>query len=195
MADSRDPADDLLITGELVSRAQRGDPMALEGLMARYHPRLIRWASGRLPPYARSLGDTTDLVQETLLKVMERIGKDDVQGIDSFQAYVRRAIVNRINDQIRSARRRQGTGDLPEDVPDGSPSPIEQAIGADVLDRFERGIAALSEEDRHLVHLRIELDFGYSEIATITGRNTPDAARMAVQRALRKLVDIMGTEP
>jgi RNA polymerase sigma-70 factor (ECF subfamily) len=126
---------------------------------------------------------------------MERIGKDDVQGIDSFQAYVRRAIVNRINDQIRSARRRQGTGDLPEDVPDGSPSPIEQAIGADVLDRFERGIAALSEEDRHLVHLRIELDFGYSEIATITGRNTPDAARMAVQRALRKLVDIMGTEP
>ena len=33
----------------LLSRAQEGDRGALETLIARYRPRLQRWASGRLP--------------------------------------------------------------------------------------------------------------------------------------------------
>ena len=184
---------DLLITGELVHRAKQGDPSALEALMARYHPRLIRWASGRLPSYARSLLDTNDLVQETLLKVIQRIDSVEVGGIDCFQAYTRRAILNRINDQIRWSRRRPNE-EVPEELADGLPSPIEHAIEADLLDRYERALEMLSEEDRRLLHLRIELDFGYAEIATITERNSSDAARMAVQRALRKLVEIMGDE-
>jgi len=43
-------------------------------------------------------------------------------------------------------------------------------------------------------HLRIELDFSYEEVAAITERGSRDAARMAVQRALRKLADVMGHE-
>ena len=42
------------------------------------------------------------------------------------------------------------------------------------------------------LHLRIELDFDYQEIAAMTGRPSEAAARMAVQRALRKLAGIMG---
>jgi RNA polymerase sigma-70 factor (ECF subfamily) len=52
-----------MITGELLSRAKGGDRAALGALMERYRPRLVRWASGRLPAYARSLLDTNDLVQ------------------------------------------------------------------------------------------------------------------------------------
>ena len=162
--------------------------------MARYHPRLVRWASGRLPPFARSLLDTSDLVQETLLRVIERIGKVDIQGIDSFQAYARRAIVNRINDQVRWARRRPNTDDVPEYLADGAPLPIENAIGADIMDRYERALEQLSEEERHFIHLRIELDFSYADIATIMERSTSDAARMAVQRSFRRLADIMGDD-
>ena len=185
------PAPDLSITGELVQRAKHGDQSALEALMARYHPRLLRWASGRLPLFARSLIDTSDLVQETLLKVVERIGKVEFGDIDSFQAYVRRAIVNRINDQVRWASRRPSE-DVSEHLADAAPLPIEQAIGAEFLDRYERALDQLTEEERHLIHLRFELDFSYADIATIMQRNTSDAARMAVQRALRKLVDVLG---
>jgi RNA polymerase sigma-70 factor (ECF subfamily) len=189
---SEDPAPDLLITGELVNRAKQGDPSALEALMARYHPRLVRWASGRLPLFARSLLDTSDLVQETLLKVIERIGKVEIRGIDSFQAYVRRAIVNRINDQVRWARRRPNAEEVPEYLADGAPLPIENAIGVEIMDRYERALEQLSEEERHFIHLRIELDFSYAEIAILMDRSTSDAARMAVQRSFRRLADIMG---
>ena len=187
------PTESLAVTGELLQRAKGGDERALDTLLARYRPRLERWASGRLPGYARSLLDTADLVQETLIKAMEGLDHIEVRGPGIFQAYVRQAILNRIKDQVRWARRRPG-GEMPEDLHDHAPSPLEQAIGADVLERYERGMARLSEEEQYLVHLRVELDLSYDEIAAITERNNPDAARMATQRALRKLAEIMGHE-
>ena len=36
-----------------------------------YRPRLVRWATGRLPVQARSLFDTGDLVQETLMRAIQ----------------------------------------------------------------------------------------------------------------------------
>lgn len=191
MTDPQLPAESLVVTGELVERAKSGDSRALDALMARYRPRLERWARGRLPTYARSLLDTGDLVQETLVKVFERLEIFDVSRPGGFQAYVRQAILNRIKDQVRWARRRP-EGEMLEHLEDRTPSPLEQAIGTDVLERFERGMAELSDEERRLVHLRVELDLGYDEIALLTERATFDAARMATQRALGKLAEIMG---
>ena len=188
------PSPELLITGELLQRAKTGDSAALDQLMARYRPRLERWASGRLPRYARSLLDTGDLVQETLLKAIEGLDAIEVRGPGVFQAYVRQAVLNRIRDQVRWARRRPGPDGVPGDLTDANPSPLESAIGADVLARYEKALAQLPEDERQILHLRIELDFDYEEIAAVTARSSRDAARMAVQRALRKLADVMGHE-
>jgi RNA polymerase sigma-70 factor (ECF subfamily) len=193
-ADSDAPSPELLVTGALLKRAQEGDPRALEALMARYRPRLERWASGRLPHYARSLFDTADLVQETLLKALEGLDLIEVRGPGFFQAYVRQAVLNRIRDQVRWARRRPGPEGVPEHLEDRTPSPLETAIGMDVLERYDRALEELTEEERQLLHLRIELDYSYEEIAIITERNTRDAARMAVQRALHRLAEIMDYE-
>jgi RNA polymerase sigma-70 factor (ECF subfamily) len=187
------PSSDLLITGELLKRAKNGDRRALDALMSRYRPRLERWASGRLPGYARSLLDTGDLVQETLVRALEGLDQIEVRGPGVFQAYVRQAILNRIRDQVRWARRRPSV-EVPENVEDKTPSPLELAIGSDVLDRYERALVELSEGERRLLHLRVELDFGYEEIAAIMERNSPDAARIATRRALRKLAEIMSHE-
>jgi RNA polymerase sigma-70 factor (ECF subfamily) len=188
------PASDtaLTATADLLRRAKDGDRGALEALMARYLPRLRSWASGRLPLQARSLLDTSDLVQETLLRTLERLDRVEVRGPGGFQAYVRAAVLNRIQDQIRWANRRPGPGEVPPTLPDPGPSPLELAIGGELVDRYEAALAALSEEDRRLVHLRIELDYDYEEIAAMTERTTPDAARMAVTRALRRLAEAMG---
>ena len=184
----------MLATVELLRLAKAGEPRALEQLMARYLPRLRRWASGRLPMRARSLMDTTDLVQETLLRVIEGLDRIEVRGPGGFQAYVRQAVLNRIQDEVRWASRRPGPDGVPEDLHDASPSPLEHAIGADVLGRYESALQHLPEEDRELLHLRIELDFDYQEIAAMTGRPSRDAARMAIQRALSRLADGMGHE-
>lgn len=192
---SRDlPEDDLLVTTELLQRAKSGDARALESLMARYLPRLQRWASGRLPSRARSLLDTRDLVQETLMRTVQGLDRIEVRGPGGFQAYVRQAVLNRIRDQVRYADRRPGPDGIPEDLSDPSPSPLEQAIGTEVVDRYERAMQSLSEEDREILHLHIELDYDYGEIAIMTGRPSRDAVRMAVQRGLKRLAERMGHE-
>ncbi len=194
--DASDPAGEtsLLATRELLRLAKQGDVRALDQLMSRYLPRLQRWASGRLPPYARSLLDTSDLVQDTLLRVLQGLDRVEVRGPGGFQAYVRQAVLNRIRDEVSWARRRPGPDGVPESLADRLPSPLESAIGADVLERYERGLARLDEEEREMLHLRIELDFDYETIAEMTGRPSRDAARMAVQRALSRLADAMGHE-
>ena len=191
---SQRPSPDLLLTSELLLRAKDGDAAALDALMARYLPRLRRWASGRLPLHARSLLDTADLVQETLTRVVQGLARIEVRGPGGFQAYVRQAVLNRIRDEVRWAARRPGPDGVPESLPDSTPSPLENAIGADVLARYERGLAALSDEDRELLHLRLELDLDYQEITAMTGRPSRDATRMAIQRALARLASEMDLE-
>jgi RNA polymerase sigma-70 factor (ECF subfamily) len=182
----------LIQTQDLLRGAKEGRRDALETLFKRYRPRLERWAAGRLPVKARSLLDTGDLVQETLLRALENLAAIEVRGPGGFEAYVRQAILNRIRDQIRWGRRREGSEAASDDLVDRAPSPLEEAIGSDVVRRFESAMLSLSEQERQLLHLRIELDLDYEEIATLMGRPSPDSARMAIQRALHKLAYAMG---
>lgn len=182
----------LIATTDLLRLAQAGDRAALDALMARYLPRLRSWASGRLPLHARSLLDTADLVQETLLRTLEGLDRVEIRGPGSFQAYVRSAVLNRIRDQIRWAGRRPGPAEIPATLEAADPSPLELAIGSELVARYERAMATLSEEEQQLLHLKIELDYDYEEIATMTGRPSRDAVRMAVTRALRHLAEAMG---
>jgi RNA polymerase sigma factor (sigma-70 family) len=145
-----------------------------------------------LPLHARSLLDTADLVQETLMHAVETIGSFEVKGPGGFEAYVRQSVLNRIRDQVRWARRRAGSEAISENLVDRAPCPLEGAIGADVVRRYEDAMGALSEDERQLLHLRIELDLGYEEIAVMMGRPSVDATRMAIQRALHKLAYTMG---
>lgn len=185
----------LLATVDLLRLSKGGDAPAREALMTRYLPRLRTWASGRLPVWARSLFDTADLVQETMIRVLQGLDRiDENRGSGSFQAYVRQAVLNRIKDEVRWADRRPGREAVPETLPDAAPSPLENAIGADVLARYEQALATLSDDDRELLMLKIELDYDYAEIATMTGRPSRDAVRVAIRRALDRLAEAMGHE-
>jgi RNA polymerase sigma-70 factor (ECF subfamily) len=132
------------------------------------------------------------LVQETLLRAIEGLDHIEVGPPGQFQAYVRQAVLNRIRDQVRWARRRPGDAGALEEFEDAAPSPLESAIGAELLGRYERALERLSDMERRLIHFRIELDFSYEEIAAMMERGSPDAARIAVRRAVRKLAETMG---
>lgn len=182
---------DLLRTQDLLREAQEGRRDALDALLARYRPRLERWATGRLPRSARSLLDTGDLVQETLLRALESIGTIGARHPGSFESYVRQAVLNRIRDQVRWARRRGGGEVDSDNLVHPGPSPLEETIGADVVRRYEEGMSLLSDDERQILHLRIELDMSYEEIAAMMGKPSADAARMAIQRSLHKLAVVM----
>lgn len=184
-------------TLSLLTRAKAGDQDALDDLFARYLPMLTRWARGRLPLWARDASDTQDLVQETLLQTFRKIEGFEHRGEGAFQAYLRQAVMNRIRDSLRKAHRRPEREELDEEAPDDAAlSPLEMAIGSEALGQYDAALERLDEGDRELVVARVELGLSYSEVAAATGKPSPNAARMAVSRALVKLAqEIRGPDP
>ena len=175
----------------LLERAQAGDRAALELLIARYLPRLQRWATGRLPQWARGMADTQDLVQETLFQTFKRIEKFEPRGEGALQAYLRQAILNRIREELRRAKRRPAQSELDSQEAGDARSPLEQAIGQEALERYERALARLRPEDRELVVARVELGYTNREIAELLDKPTANAARMAAERAIIRLAKEM----
>jgi len=178
-------------TLSLLTRARGGDEGALNELFVRYGPPLRRWASGRLPRWARDLSDTPDLVQETLLQTFRKIDGFEHRGEGALQAYLRQAVMNRIRDELRKAQRRPETTDLGADVAADDVSPLEAAIGAEAVERYEAALARLRPEERELIVARVDLGLTYSEVAAATGKPTANAARMALARALVRLAEEM----
>jgi RNA polymerase sigma-70 factor (ECF subfamily) len=175
-------------TVSLLERARSGDQEALNRLFARHARPLQRWASGRLPKWARDVCDTDDLVQETLLRTFKRIGTFEPRGDGALQAYLRHAVLNRIREELRrKAARPDGTG--LSDLEAGShASPLEQAIGAEAIARYDAALGRLRPEEQEALVGRIELGYTYEELAEALGKPTADAARKAAERALMRLV-------
>ena len=171
----------------LLELAQAGDQAALETLVARYRPRLERWASGRLPRWARDITDTQDLVQETLFQTFKRIESFEPRGDGALQAYLRQAILNRIREELRRVKRKPSKVDLDSQAEADGWSPLEEAIGREALERYERALAALRAEDREAIVARIELGYTNQQIAELLNKPSANAARMAVERAIVRL--------
>jgi RNA polymerase sigma-70 factor (ECF subfamily) len=177
----------LSTSSELLRRAQAGDGHALAALIQLYMPRLRAWARGRLPRGAREMVDTQDLVQETMIAAVRNLERVEIRGEGALQAWLRTILANKITDQHRRAVRLPGTEALASDLPATGPSPLEEAIGADAVDRYERALERLGDDDRQAIILRIELCCGYDEIAAALDKSSASSARMTVSRALTRL--------
>jgi RNA polymerase sigma-70 factor, ECF subfamily len=180
-------------TIELVVRAREGDRMAVEALLQRSIPGLTRFAHGRLPAAARGSLDTGDLVQETVLHVLRRLDTFEPRHVGAMQAYLRQSVINRIRDEVRRIGRHPAPAELPEDLASEMPSPLEEAVSAEAYERYRAVLVQLSPRDREMVVARIEAQWNLGEIAQRFNMRTVDGARMAVTRALRRLMDRMKT--
>jgi RNA polymerase sigma-70 factor (ECF subfamily) len=185
------PPPSLESTLDLVHRARSGDREALDRLFARSIPVLRRWASGRLPRWTRDLMDTDDLVQETVVRAVSRIGVFEPRHEGALQAYLRQAVMNRIRDEVRRAMRSPAPAELPDDAPNRDASPLEEAIGSEAVERYEAALDRLRPEEREAIVARVEMDGTYEQVAQALGKPSPDAARMAVSRALLRLAQEM----
>jgi RNA polymerase sigma factor (sigma-70 family) len=177
----------------LLLRAQNGDLAALDVLLARYRPRLRRWAHRRLPSWARDLADTDDVVQDTLIKAIRNLDGFVSETDAGFQNYLRLSVGNAIKDEMRKARRRPSNSALDPSMPSDEPSPLERAVGRRRLARYESALARLAPDEREAVVARLEFGFTHSELAAVLGKRTPDAARKLCKKALAQLVTLMAT--
>jgi RNA polymerase sigma-70 factor (ECF subfamily) len=175
----------------LVDRARVGDRTALGRLIARCLPALTRWAHRRLPQWTRTAADTTDLVQDVVLRTLRRTDTLDVRSRHALAAYLREAVHNRIRDEHRRIARRGVQVALPDTVVDPEPSPLDRTLSREQDARYRAALARLRPRDRELIVAHVELDYTHAQLGCMIGRS-PNAARMALERAVCRLAAQMG---
>ena len=180
-------------TSDLLDRARAGDEQALNELFERHLPRLKRWASGRLPQWARDIADTTDLVQDTMVMTLRHLDGFEHRGDGALQAYLRQAIVNRIRSELRKRAFRGFPAGLDSQMTDHGTSPLDRAIARESLERYDAGLERLNATDRDAIVARLELGLSYGDIAERLGKPSAHAARMAVVRAIKRLTAAMNS--
>ncbi len=178
-------------TVDLLDRVKHGDREALDRLLVRLVPMLRRWAHGRLPNSARSMQDTADLVQDTIISAVKKLDGFELRHQGALQAYLRQSVLNRIRDVARYNDRRPGQTEIPAQLADAAASPLDQAIGTENTERYERALQRLPAADREAIIGRLELQYSYDELAVSLNKATAAAARMAVTRAMKRLAEEM----
>jgi RNA polymerase sigma-70 factor, ECF subfamily len=176
-----EPADE-----ELVERVRVGDPVAFDALVSRHMPRAFRIAYRLL----QNREDAEDLVQDSFLAVLEKIGSFQQGRV--FTPWFHRIVVNR-GLNARESRSVRTMEQIPETVASREISPARHAEQVELRDRIDEAIAALPERQKTIVQL-FELEgFSGAEIADMleisagTVRWHLHEARRALREALAPL--------
>jgi len=180
-------------TLDVLAKARTGDGEAARVLIERTVGPLRTWARGKLPYYARGGANTEDVVQDAVVKALARVEHFEHRSVDGMQAYLRESVRNRIRDEVRRVTRRGVTQELPEVVHDHGYSPLEELIRKERSDRYLAALRTLKPQERMAIIFRLEHHHTFEEIAQKLGKSTPDAARMAVTRAVKRLAEALGT--
>jgi len=178
-------------TIDLISAYRAGDISARDRLITNCLPILQRWARGRLPRHGRSLADTDDLVQVSLLRALNKLKNFEARRPGALLSYLRTILMNVVREEIRRTRNQHIAPDLSHEAVDDGQSVLERLIGQEQVASYERGLQALTERQREAIILRLEFGLSFPEIALELQVASPDAARMLVSRGLLKLAEVM----
>ncbi len=174
----------------LVLRAKEGDREAFDSLVAIHKDRLeaaLAPALGRL----RGRGiDAEDVLQETLARAFESIGRFEWTGEDSFSRWLYGIAKNVMLKALRQDRRAPRLA-IPRDVAVTDPSPSRAARREDRMARLEKAVEGLTPDQRQAVLLSRIDGVQTEEIAQRMGRS-PAAVRQLLVRALRALKSSIG---
>jgi RNA polymerase sigma-70 factor (ECF subfamily) len=147
----------------LVARVRSGDPLAFRLVFDRYARAVRRFLRDLLSEPAAA----DEATQETFVRAHRMIGRlreDEKLGGWLF------GIARNVALEQRRQRRRSGPPAAPPREPlDPAPSPEARLIGEESAEVLERALAALGEDRRAALLLRIDHDLGYEEIGSALG--------------------------
>ena len=140
MALTTDPDEDL------VRRVGRGDPAAIQAMVARKLPRMLALAN-------RMLGDAVeaeDVAQEAMLRAWKQAPKWK-PGQAKFDTWLHRVGLNLCYDRLR--KRREIPTETPPDRPDPGPAPDRGLMAAELGVRVDAALKRLPERQREAIVL------------------------------------------
>jgi len=166
-----------------VDRARAFDPDAWEALYRRLYPRLYAYANRRLPP-----SECDDAESETFTRAMDAIERFRWRGA-GFDAWTFGILRNVVYERYRSRPAQTTTDALPE-LAAGDNGPLERLVAHEQVTDVRAAFARLGPEDREVLELRVLGDLDAKAVGSVLGKR-PGAVRMAQQRALQRLGDLL----
>ena len=185
----------------LIRRAKTGDEQAQRQLFERLRSRFERTIHSQLGPVARAgLAETGSILSELWLDLCKRLPLLQGDSVDDVMAVATVVVRNRIRDaakvarrQKRDHRRQQPLAQTGSSSPGGvrvsspDPSPTQEARARELEVRIGRLLERLDPQDRELIRLRREEDATPAQLAASLGIDSGNAARMRLNRALKRL--------
>lgn len=170
----------------LVARAQSGDRVALEELLVRLRPGVLRYCRARLGRSAGSFGSADDVAQEVCVAVITALPRYVDQG-RPFAAFVYGIAGHKVADAQRAGFRDRSdvTDELPDHA-DGRPGPEETVVAAAEAQVVAELLDRLAPAHRELLLLRVVAGLSAEETGSALGMS-PGAVRVAQHRALARL--------
>jgi RNA polymerase sigma-70 factor (ECF subfamily) len=170
----------------LVARAQTGDRAALEELLVRLRPGVVRYCRARLGRSGGTYGSADDVAQEVCMAVITALPRYVEQG-RPFAAFVYGIAGHKVADAQRAGFRDRAdvTDTLPDRADDG-PGPEDAAVAAAEAARAAALLDRLPPAHRELLLLRVVGGMSAEETGAALGM-TPGAVRVAQHRALARL--------
>ncbi|KQS56507.1 RNA polymerase subunit sigma [Brevundimonas sp. Leaf363] len=168
MVGTADPDEDL------VRRVGRGDPAAIQALVARKLPRVLGLAQ-------RMLNDPVeaeDVAQEAMLRAWKQAPKWR-PGQAKFDTWLHRVALNLCYDRLR--RKREVVTDAPPERPDEGPAPDRGLLAAETGARVNAALAALPERQREAIVL-----CHYQEMSNIDAAALMDVSVEALESLLSR---------
>jgi RNA polymerase sigma-70 factor (ECF subfamily) len=158
-------------------------------------------AHAELDETVRGKVAVSDVVQETLMRVQQKLPDFRGETENELLGWIRRILVNHIAD-VRKAYRQTDKRRIDREVrlnddldrsgiamlqlAIDTATPGRAAVAGEELDRLKAAIAELSEEYRTVLSLRTWERLPFSDVGKRMNRS-PDAARMLWSRAVQQL--------
>jgi RNA polymerase sigma-70 factor (ECF subfamily) len=197
-------------TNELLESVRRGEPGAVDKLLAAQREPLKRMIDLRLDPALAARLDASDVVQEVLLEVSRRLADYLREPTMPFHLWLRHIAKDHMIDAHRHHRLAQRRSldrerapiagsdrsslDILAQFRDPELTPASAAVRQELERRVSEAIAALDDEDREIILMRNCEQLSNQEVATVLGLSEP-AASMRHLRAVRRLKALLGPEP
>jgi RNA polymerase sigma-70 factor, ECF subfamily len=184
---------------DLLERVRAGDAGALDELLGRHRPYLLRLVASRLDPKLRPRVDPSDVVQEAQLEAVRRLPHYLSDPALPFRVWLRQLACDRLimarRRHLGAARRtvdkelpltRQSSNAVARQLVASLTSPSRRVQDEEQARRVQSALALLAETDREILTMRVFEGLSFEEIACVLGIDSA-AARKRHGRALLRL--------
>ena len=170
----------------LLAPARAGDPQAVEQLLARLRPGIVRYCRARLGRAGGTYVTADDVAQEVCMAIVKALPRHADTGAP-FAAFVYGIAAHKVADAQRAAYRDRSspTSELPDGA-DAAPGPEDALLARERADGARALLDRLPPAHRELLVLRVVAGWTAEQTGAALGMSA-GAVRVAQHRALARL--------